>query len=45
MDADGQWKMEDELSLPMGEFIFLVHFRQLTNCYISVKHTKCYGSW
>ena len=45
MDADGQWKMEDELSLPMGEFIFLVRFRQLTNCYISVKHTKCYGSW
>ena len=32
--------MEDKLSLPMGEFIFLVCFRKLTNCYISKKHTK-----
>ena len=30
MDADGRWKVEDELSLSMG--IFLVRFSQLTNC-------------
>ena len=24
----------------MGEFIFHVHFRQLTNCCINIKHTK-----
>ena len=39
-DTDGQWTMEDELSITVGEFIFLVCFRQLTNCYISTKHSK-----
>ena len=34
----GRWMMDDELFLPMGEFIFLVHFmyspcNKLTNCY------------
>ena len=37
---DGQWTMEDELSLPMGEFTFLVNFNHLTNCQISAKPTK-----
>ena len=40
MGADGRWKMENELSLPMSEFIFLEHFSQLTNCYIILKHSK-----
>ena len=40
MDVDGRWTIEDELSLAMNEFIFLVRFRQLINCYISAKHTK-----
>ena len=37
---DGQWMIEDELFLPMGEFIFLVHFSRLTSCYISAKYIK-----
>ena len=40
MDADGRWKMENGLSLPMSEFIFLEHFSQLANCYIILKHAK-----
>ena len=32
--------MKDEVSLPMSEFIFLKCFSQLTNCNISMKHTK-----
>ena len=32
--------MKDELFLPMSELIFLKCFSQLTNCYISMKHTK-----
>ena len=31
------WMMEDGRSLPIREFIFLVHFSKLTNCYISRK--------
>ena len=30
----GRWMMDDELFLPMGEFIFLVHFM-----YIAIAHT------
>ena len=26
---DGQWMMENELSLPMGKFIFVVHSSRL----------------
>ena len=39
-DDERRWMMEDELSPPLGEFIFLLRFSQLTNCYISAKHTK-----
>ena len=42
---DGQWKMDNELSLPMSELIFLVCFSKLSNCYISAKHIKPCGSW
>lgn len=43
---DGQWMMDNELSLNMNEFIFLAHFMYIYPHAVSLQiATKTFGSW